>query len=463
MWQAPAGYIFNPENLQTYTPSYDAYSGFSDEKKEPSRSVKPFIHSVISYASRTSPPSHSGQGQSDEMVAAMKRNDTWIERRSEGRYYWVRKKSARSQLSLRHLLFEALRPRARSFFSRDSRHNHHIRCSNPGAPLLLPPPTSSPPEDSQEYTPPPTDPSSYQAQQLPQQVNMNSFPPCQDPPNIEPNGIFAKHHVTSHGQLPLYPPPPPIMPVSIPYPVPGHGLPFILPQPPVVHQAPCFAPPPPQPTPFVLPPPLSQLHHQPQPQPQPQQLPLPGLSSFSSLRYKCDNCGRFRSARFHKRHPIPPGAIPAKTICQRCREVATDTEDDSSSDGYAQRVHRRHSFGARSRNASNIRSARNRNNPRGARGQSSAGEWLNENNHDGFAGPPYSPQTTPIDLSRGRRHNRRSSRHHHHESTEMELSAGFRNLKLVPQEQMFYLESEDEHRPSSKYYKDRSDHDSCHK
>lgn len=43
-------------------------------------------------------------------------------------------------------------------------------------------------------------------------------------------------------------------------------------------------------------------------------------------RYKCSICGRFRSPRFHYKHPIPPGQFPAKTICKKCREDGTDSE-----------------------------------------------------------------------------------------------------------------------------------------
>src|SRR4051812_16687443 len=101
MWQGPAWNTHKPGNFPTYSPSYDAYFGFSGDKKEPSRSVTPFIYSAISHTTRTTSPTH-------KTMAAMKPNDTWIERGSDGRYYWVRKKSARSQLSFRHLLFEAL-------------------------------------------------------------------------------------------------------------------------------------------------------------------------------------------------------------------------------------------------------------------------------------------------------------------------------------------------------------------
>ena len=47
------------------------------------------------------------------------------------------------------------------------------------------------------------------------------------------------------------------------------------------------------------------------------------------LKYKCSICGRFRSPRFHYKHPIPPGQLPAPTVCGKCRETGTDSEDSS--------------------------------------------------------------------------------------------------------------------------------------
>lgn len=383
----------------------------------------------------------------------MKPNDIWIERRSDGRHYYVRKKPDRSQLSLRQLLTEALPPRARSFFSRDSRHNNHIRCTNPEKPVVLPPPSSSTPVTTQEPTPPTTDLSSSQAQQLPQPVTMYHVPSSQDPSNPETAGTLTQSHGMPHPPFPLHSPPQ-IFPLSVPHPVLGQGLPFVPPQSFMGYQAPNFVPaPPPPPAPFVLPPPLAQLHH-------PQQLPTAGLSSCSDLRYKCDVCGRFRSTRFHRRYPIPPGTIPAKTICHRCREEATDTEEESTSDSYTSHVHRRRSSRAPSRNASSfrntspVRNARNRSRSRRGRVQSFYGRPLIETYQERRAGPPYSPQTSPIDLNSERISSRHGSRYRRQDSPEIELPTRFQTLKLVPQERIVYLESEDDHHVDTRYNRD---------
>lgn len=377
-------------------------------------------------------------------------NEVWINRGPDGRHYYVRKKS--SQSSLRKLLTEALPRSARSFFSRDSdsRQNNHIRCVNPGRPLIMPPPSSSTPLTAHEPAPSPTDPS-FQAQQPPQQpVNMYLVPPAQDTSNPDSNDHFAHNYIKPHPHFPPYPQPP-IFPMSVPYPVLGQGLPALLPQPFMGHQAPPFAPAPPPP--FVVTRPLSQVHqHQHQ---QPQQ-PIPSMSHSSGMHYKCDSCGRFRSARYHQRHPIPLGSLPAKTTCQRCREEATDTEDDSSSDGYAPRIHRHRSLRARLQKSLSFRNARSRSRSRPGRAQSSTGRRLIENHHDGYAGPPYSPQISPVDLQ----DNRQGVRFLRQDSPDTELPARFRAVKLVPQERVVYLESEEEHSMHPGYYNDtvRSNH-----
>lgn len=74
-----------------------------------------------------------------------------------------------------------------------------------------------------------------------------------------------------------------------------------------------------------------------------QQPPLPAGARFISpprfptaddLKYKCSICGRFRSPNYHYRHPIPPGELPKPTVCRKCREAATDSEE---SDVYEER------------------------------------------------------------------------------------------------------------------------------
>lgn len=92
----------------------------------------------------------------------------------------------------------------------------------------------------------------------------------------------------------------------------------------------------------IPPPPMSTFPTQPLPLEAYQQPLPPGARVISpprfptaeDLKYKCSVCGRFRSPRYHYRHPIPPGELPRQTVCRRCREEATDSED---SDVYEER------------------------------------------------------------------------------------------------------------------------------
>ena len=89
----------------------------------------------------------------------------------------------------------------------------------------------------------------------------------------------------------------------------------------------------------IPPPPMMAFPTQPLPLETYQQQPLPPGARIISpprfpnpdeLKYKCSVCGRFRSPRYHYRHPIPPGELPRQTVCRKCREEATDSEDDDS-------------------------------------------------------------------------------------------------------------------------------------
>jgi hypothetical protein len=55
----------------------------------------------------------------------------------------------------------------------------------------------------------------------------------------------------------------------------------------------------------------------------------PRAPTADDLKYKCSICGKFRSPRFHYKHPIPPGQLPARTVCRKCRQTGTDSEDTS--------------------------------------------------------------------------------------------------------------------------------------
>ena len=69
----------------------------------------------------------------------------------------------------------------------------------------------------------------------------------------------------------------------------------------------------------------------------------PRLPTAAELKYKCATCGRFRSARYHREHPLPQGALPGQTVCRRCQDEAKDSDDESStsSDGRQERQRRR--------------------------------------------------------------------------------------------------------------------------
>jgi hypothetical protein len=92
----------------------------------------------------------------------------------------------------------------------------------------------------------------------------------------------------------------------------------------------------------------------------------PRFPTQDDLKYKCAVCGRFRSARYHFRHPLAPGQLPGTTVCRKCRNTATDSEDESleseislRSDRYtrrdAPRSHRVETRRARSRGRSRSR------------------------------------------------------------------------------------------------------------
>jgi hypothetical protein len=89
----------------------------------------------------------------------------------------------------------------------------------------------------------------------------------------------------------------------------------------------------PHPNMYPIPPSFST---QPLPMEAYQQAPIPAGARFISpprfptvddLKYKCSICGRYRSPNYHYRHPIPPGELPKATVCRRCQEEATDSED----------------------------------------------------------------------------------------------------------------------------------------
>lgn len=374
------------------------------------------------------------------MAAAMTPTSVWIERGHDGRHFYVRKKSR--QPSLRKLLTEALLPGgARSFFSRDSRQNNHIRCENPDTPLIMPRPSSTGPMPAHGPGQPPTNPPSPQSQQPPQPITMYLVSPSQDTPKPEANETLMQSHMKPQPQFLPYPHPT-IFPMPAPYPLHGQGLPIVPPQPFMGNQPP-FAAAPPGTFPFQHP--LLPMH-------QYQNQMSGGLANPSDLRYKCELCGNFRSPRYHRKHPIPPGQIPGKTICRRCREEATESEEESSSDNYRPHSHRRRHSRARSWNPFLVQTPRNRSRSRPRRARSSKGKKLIDNGYDSREDPPYSPNTISTGSDDARVSSIQARRYRRPDSPDLEMSKHFRKLKLVPQERVMYLEPQDRHQTSPHYY-----------
>lgn len=53
---------------------------------------------------------------------------------------------------------------------------------------------------------------------------------------------------------------------------------------------------------------------------EPQSQPLPS-------KYSCASCGKFRSARYHYRHPLATGETPRPTLCRKCVKQHTSSEE----------------------------------------------------------------------------------------------------------------------------------------
>ena len=378
---------------------------------------------------------------SDNMAAAMKPTSVWIERGNDGRHFYVRKKSSRP--SVRQLLTETLLPGGpRSFFSRDSRQNNHVRCENPDTPLIMPRPSSTGPRPAQGTGLPPNHPSSPQAQPPPQPVTMYLVPQSQDVPRPEANETLMQNHIKPQPQFLPYPHPT-VFPMPAPYPLPGHSLPIVVPPPHFMGNQPPFAAAPPSTFPVQHP-----LH----PMSQHQNHVPAGLAISSDLRYKCEICGRFRSARYHRKHLIPPGQLPAKTVCRRCREEDTESDEQSSSDSDRARHHRRHHSRARSWNPFSTRNPRNRSCSQPNRARSSKDRKLVDNKYDRYQDPLYSPRESSSDSDDVRTSGRRARRYRRPDSPDLEVSNRLRKLKLVPQERVTHLQSQDRHQASPHYY-----------
>lgn len=235
----------------------------------------------------------------------MKPGTTWVERDAGGRPYFVRKKLKLP--STRSLLADALAPkrRSRSLFRYPKRDF-----------LTMPAPVSNHPS-------------------LPAAATESS----------------ASRYTTPI----ILPSEPGSMTYPLPYPLPPHTLQenrIPSGQQRMLSQATQYQFAPPGVYPTGPPPHLYQAHP-----------PLPaGARALSpprpitadDLKYKCGVCGRFRSPRYHYKHPIPPGELPKMTVCRRCRDAGTDSEDSYDSTGRTTR-YSRHRSRSRSRSKSRSR------------------------------------------------------------------------------------------------------------
>lgn len=226
---------------------------------------------------------------------------TWIERDSNGRFVFVRKRTKLP--STRSLLADAFglsnNPFGRSSSSSRSRSLSRAESENylrAQAPVRIPPPLALPAPPSSTTTAP--------------GATMNPTP----------DGGSAVLHDTGQYSQPLL--------LSDP----NQQLPY--------PQYPSY--PPPYPAYYLAPNPP------PPPLPDARQPLLPGPRLLSpsrpptsdELKYKCSICGKFRSPRFHYKHPIPPGQLPGQTVCRKCRQTGTDSEDSSDEKARLRRLRR---------------------------------------------------------------------------------------------------------------------------
>ena len=320
----PASYFVEPDP-RSYHASYESYGGFRREGTE--HNLRSVFGSSFRIASPT-PPSDAPS------PSAMPLNNTWIEKGPDGRPFFVRKKTKLP--STRQLLSDAFAPLRKPSlpFSRSYQRDHYIFPVPMSTPLYLSAPPIPPAATSNPHLPqhPPAPTNS------PTSANMNPYYPQsqqQNGKNSEnnPRGILKPAPQSYPAPSPgMYPAPPPQVP---------HGQ-----FPSQVNVNPHLGPPyspqqfPSQHLPFPTQPPgISQATPLP---PGARVISPPRLPSADDLKYKCSVCGRFRSARYHYKHPIPPGHYPGRTICRNCREEATDSEDEAeSSESLDDRRHRR--------------------------------------------------------------------------------------------------------------------------
>lgn len=366
----------------------------------------------------------------------MSSRSTWIERGSDGRPYFVRKKprspSITAQIYSKTLLPKLEATRSLLSFFRDSRQNRHVANAEANSQLALPAPDSSNPPQAQIPQPTaPMAPAGPTSQGQAQPVNMYLLNPQQIPIQSEP-------YQSSSGNQRL-----PSQPLSqfIPGPLPPGMFPF--PPHPQAPQPPNMFPPPmpfpPQYGPFAMPPPgLSQgpvpiAGQQQASHIQNSNPPIP-MPAPMETRYKCEICGRYRSARYHFRHPISLGQPPARTICRKCRQEETDSESEktSSSDSYR---------GSRSERQRSLRQDRSRRHRSRSRAHSSIHHRTVDRGYERHDSPSCSESESQSPRRKSHRSERRKYRRL--ESPDAELVRHTGRLRLSPLEARTYYDRDD--------------------
>ena len=228
----------------------------------------------------------------------MEPGTTWVERGPDGRPYFVRKKLKLP--SARSLLVDALTPKRRSLSLFRYPRKDFLTLSVPASTPLSFPALTTESSINRSTTPImlPSEPGSMMYP-LPYPA-LYPVPPQTSQENRVPSG---QQHLLSHA--PQYQ----------------------------------FAPP------GMYPPGLASNHYlaaQPLP-PGARTISPPRPITANDLKYKCGVCGRFRSPRYHYNHPVPPGELPKRTVCRRCRDAGTESEESYESTGHTARYSRNRS------------------------------------------------------------------------------------------------------------------------
>lgn len=123
----------------------------------------------------------------------------------------------------------------------------------------------------------------------------------------------------------------------------------------------------------------------------------PRYPTQDDLKYKCAICGRFRSTRYHYEHPLAPGQLPGTTICRRCRNTETDSEDEATESDDSHGSTRRHRRESRHAHRSSFGRSRSRRSRRRRSPGPTQGRivWTDDDEYD-----DYEPRSRVRTLSR---------------------------------------------------------------